>query len=113
MAKNELESIDNLKTLTTTKNEVSNFILRFHVSKDIDEVFTTGCCFWYAKILEKRFIDKHPVIMYDEIEGHFGTKIEETVFDITGDVTNKYKWTAWDKVDPIRRSRITKDCIMF
>lgn len=52
--------------------------------------------------------------MYDEIENHFGTKVNGRVYDITGDVTFKYEWKAWSDVDDeLPRSRIIRDCIMF
>lgn len=52
--------------------------------------------------------------MYDKSENHFGTKICGRVYDITGDVTEKYRWISWEKIDdPSLRERVTKDCIMF
>ena len=94
-------------------NEVEKFIARFHSSEDITEVFTTGCCYWFAEILRRRFPKASGIIVYDEIEGHFGTELGGRVFDITGDVTDKYKWTEFYKVDKARRERIIRDCIMF
>ena len=94
-------------------NEVEKFIARFHSSDDITEVFTTGCCFWYAKILCERFFEQAARIVYDEIEGHFGAKIGLKVYDITGDVTGKYTWTEWKDVDEARRDKIRRDCVMF
>lgn len=93
--------------------EVEDFIKRFHSSENITEVFTSGCCFWYAKILCERFYGHDARIVYDEIAGHFGAQIGIRVYDITGDVTDKYNWTEWRYVDPSRRDRITKECIMF
>lgn len=52
--------------------------------------------------------------MYDEVVNHFGTRIKGKVYDITGDVTNKYAWVPWDEMsDELKKSRIVRDCIMF
>lgn len=94
---------------------VENFLKRFHFSENINDVFISGCCYWFAKILYDRFaLTYGAVIMYDEVENHFGTKIAGRVYDITGDVTLKYEWKAWSDVDDeLLRSRIIRDCIMF
>jgi hypothetical protein len=52
--------------------------------------------------------------MYDEAANHFGTRIKGKVYDITGDVTTKYKWVPWESItDSSLRARIVRDCIMF
>ena len=52
--------------------------------------------------------------MYDEVINHFGTEINGRVYDITGDVTFKYKWKQWSEVDnELLRARIIRDYIMF
>lgn len=95
-------------------SSVDNFLKRFHESMDIDEVFTSGCCYWFAYILFVRFIRDGAVIMYDEVANHFGTKIAGRVYDISGDVTEKYKWVTWDSItDELHRERIIRDCIKF
>lgn len=95
-------------------NEVNNFLKRFEISDDIKEVFTCGCCYWFAAILFGRFIRDGATIMYAEVDNHFGTKIKGRVYDITGDVTDKYKWVPWESItDTAHRARITRDCIMF
>ena len=95
--------------------DVSTFMQRFHSSDNINEVFTCGCCYWFAKILFDRFYMTHgAIIMYDEVANHFGTKIDGAVYDITGDVTSKYEWKPWSDVhDSLLRARIIRDCIMF
>lgn len=93
---------------------VDSFLKRFHESKDVDSVFTNGCCYWFATILFSRFLRYGAEIVFDETECHFGTKINDKVFDITGDVTDKYTWIPWSSVtDQSRRARIIRDCIMF
>lgn len=82
------------------------------MGKDIDTVFTCGCCYWFAVILHSRF--PNSVIMYDQIENHFVTQIENRLYDITGDVTDKYKVIPWDSLDDaLLKTRIVRDCIMF
>ena len=52
--------------------------------------------------------------MIDYVVGHFGCRIGEQVFDITGEVTDKYDWNPWsDCTDSALRKRIEEDCIMF
>lgn len=92
--------------------EIAAFLARFHSSRDIDTVFTCGCCYWFAVILSKRF--PNSTIMYDPVENHFVTKIEGRLYDITGDVTEKYSVSQWEDFDDeLLMSRIIRDCIMF
>lgn len=52
--------------------------------------------------------------MYDEVANHFGTKVDGAVYDITGDVSLKFKWKDWNSItDEALLSRIRRDCIMF
>lgn len=94
--------------------DVKNFLSRFHESDRVDEVFTSGCCYWFAVILSKRFEDRHAEIVYDEIANHFGAAIDGRVFDITGDVTDAYRWRPWSEMtDDRHRQRIIHYCIQF
>ena len=57
-------------------------------------------------------------IYYDEIANHFGYYDQEAncIYDITGDVTNKYDWEPWEEVidkDLLHAKRIVRDCIKF
>lgn len=52
------------------------------------KTFTLGYCYYFALILNHRFGGK---ILYDIQEGHFVTKIGRYIYEITGDVTEKYK----------------------
>ena len=103
--------------MNDNQKSVLEFIWRFtNHGKLTDTVstFTSGCCYWFAAILTIRFWNSRPVIMYDEISNHFGTKIHGAVYDVTGDVTEKYSWEAWDDVyarDELHGSRIVRDCI--
>ena len=94
--------------------EVANFLKRFHAFDNIDDVFTLGCCYWFAHILYFRF--PHSRIMYDQVVNHFGTEIDGRIYDITGDVTDKYDMIPWSRmhiIDPILADRIERDCISF
>lgn len=94
--------------------EVNKFLERFHVSTDINTIFTSGACYWFAYILYRRFIRNGAVLMYSSANDYFGTKIYGKVYDITGDVTDKYDWKPWLEFgDGTKRERIIRDFIMF
>lgn len=102
------------------KEQVLNFINRFTFNGEYQEVinsFSCGCCYWFATILLKRFsFIENACIMYDPIENHFGCSIDGSVYDIHGDVTNKYEWESWNfyaAQDEFETSRIYRDCINF
>lgn len=71
-------------------NKVILFINKFkqheHDNVLID-TFTLGYCYYFAVILKERFTG---TILYDWLEGHFITEINNRLYDITGDVTDKY-----------------------
>lgn len=94
-------------------SNVSAFLKRFHSSDSVDDVFTNGCCYWFAYVLFARFFADGAEIVYDPIDGHFGTRIYGRVFDITGDVTDDHMWVAFDDIDAEQKLRITRDCINF
>lgn len=97
------------------ESEIINFLQRFHLSDNVDEVFTQGCCYWFAYILAERFDIGTTKIMYCPIDNHFGTMIDNRIYDITGDVTDKYVgWVPWDEYGDVKEiQRIIRDCIMF
>lgn len=77
------------------------------------ESFTSGNCYWFAYILKARFPKGE--IVYDEIVNHFGFLLENTVYDVTGIVTDKYNWENWRDVycrDRLHGQRIIRDCIL-
>ena len=95
------------------KNEVLSFIDKFK-NKGTINTFTEGCCYWFAFILLQRFNDKNPKLMYDETMNHFGTAIGDTIYDITGDVTDKYYWQYFEELknnDSTLYNRLKKYCI--
>lgn len=102
------------------ERDVLGFIGRFSMAgtgkprQEVIEAFTCGCCFWFARILEERFVGLNPVIMTDYVENHFGTQIAGRVYDITGDVTEGHKWEPWSECeDASLVRRITEYCIYF
>ena len=120
--------MDAVKSLITVKGsnlsmtnvkEINSFIDRFTKSgfrTEVVDCFSNGCCYWFAKILESRFYLDVAVIMYDQVENHFGCMINGRVYDITGDVTDDYNWDFWDKIfreDISLYHRIVRDCINF
>lgn len=95
-------------------NKVLRFIKKFQ-NKDTIKTFTEGCCYWFAVILDKRFNSGFgDNIMIDYVANHFGCKIDNKVYDITGDVTFKYNWDYW-RACPDRNlvAQITEHCIYF
>ena len=96
--------------------EIEQFITRFQKTsktKDINEVFTCGCCYWFAAILCMRFPNEARM-MYDQVANHFMVKYNSRLYDITGDVTDLYNAEPWDGLeDDLLRRRIIRDCIMF
>lgn len=104
---------------------ISHFTLKGKQTQVI-ECFTCGCCYWFAKILytqfgewdENGFPYEDSEIYYDEIENHFGyyDEISNRIYDITGDITNKYNMKPFldlAKRDELLFNRIIRDCINF
>lgn len=95
-------------------DSVHKFLQRFHLSKDIDTIFTQGACYWFAHMLCLRFERENATLMYAPKDNHFGTMIYGRVYDVTGDVTEQYEWICWGEFDDeAERERIVRDCIMF
>lgn len=106
------------------RDKVMGFINRFTQggkNQGTIDTFTCGCCYWFAYILFERFYDpdawhEDVELMYDQIENHFGCRIDGAVYDITGDVTEEYKWETWISVinaDELHAERIIRDCVEF
>lgn len=75
-------------------NNVENFINSFCSSTVNVEEFNKKCSYWFAQVLFLRFIRENASLMYDVKANHFGTKIGREVYDATGKVTFKYKWSS-------------------
>ena len=98
------------------KNDILKFISRFTYGDRkaaVEECFTQGCCFWFAYILKRRF---YGTIVYAEVDNHFGCRIWDRVYDITGDITEQYVWVDFELLsirDPLHHQKIVRDCIEF
>lgn len=97
-------------------DEIVEFIKHFEGAED---VFLHGCCYWFAKILDERFILADPKIMHEPVEGHFVTDIGGRLYDVRGDVTDMYKDKPLDnmydmhKTDFKQYMRLMRDCRDF
>ena len=98
--------------MTRTQSQIQTFLQRFHEhGNEIDAVFTQGCCYWFAFILHNRFPKSE--ILYDPVWNHYVCEIENHIYDITGDVTGRYKVIHLDEIDEYEQKRLEKNCINF
>ena len=77
-------------------HEVLNFINNFkgRYSFELEDTFSNGYCYWFAKILELRFNGE---IYFNPDAVHFATLIEEQLFDIYGIVNvGTDSWFCWE-----------------
>ena len=99
------------------RDTILNFIYGFHnygTKKQIIECFTYGYCYWFANILLIRFGGRAEIV-YDQVENHFGCRIDDEVYDITGIVTNQYNWESWAELrekDSLLTQRVERDSIL-
>lgn len=105
---------ENIASLTLSE-QVLDFISKFNdkgTNTGTITTFTQGCCYWFAFILNERFKSFYPTIMVDQVENHFGTKIGNVVYDITGDVSDDYDWDFFSAIeDEAYLKRLQRDCI--
>ena len=75
--------------------EVLKFIKNFKKEDKtaMENVFTHGCCFWFAEILEIRFSGE---IYFNPDLVHFATLIEDQLFDINGLIDADDSWFNWE-----------------
>lgn len=94
------------------RKEVLKFIKQFQNPSTI-KVFTEGCCYWFAVILNRRFKQQHPTIMYHPINNHFAVRIDGTLYDITGEIDSKdfWEWRKFANLDYLVTETIYRDCI--
>lgn len=95
-------------------NDIIRFINDFtsyESNSVLYNTFMNGYCYYFAVILKERF---GGIILYDPIDGHFVTKIDGSIYDITGDVTAKHKTLygqkTWSKTPSIIEGCINKVC---
>lgn len=88
--------------------------------KEVENIFSYGGCYWFARILYDRFylleLETDGDILYDPIINHFACRINDRIYDITGDITDSsiYDWCSWSdytEIDELETERIVKYCI--
>lgn len=92
---------------------ILNFIEQFR-ELGAENCFANGMCYWFAHILQARFAEENPYIMYAPIANHFFCKIDDKYYDIQGEYHPKEKihyWIDYDKVDWLETLRIIRDCV--
>ena len=98
------------------EERILNFINNFQNIGTI-QTFTEGCCYWFAEILRLRFEGEYSDVelMYNQIDGHFCTRIDGTLYDITGVLTDDGNWMTWCEfkdLDPVYAEVVERDCIL-
>lgn len=93
---------------------VMKFISQANHYDDVITCFTNGMCYWWAQTLQFRFASHEPKIVYDQVANHFGCEIAGKVYDITGEITDKYTWEdffALEDKDELLFNRLLRDCV--
>lgn len=94
------------------KETILAFIAEFSGATD---TFLCGCCYWFAQILSVRFGGE---TVYEPVEGHFLQRIDGSLYDVRGDMTEAYRniplicWDGYDKVDSLHYQHIFRDCVL-
>lgn len=102
--------------LKTKHDIVENFIQQFRqFGTDVVDCFSCGMCFHFAWILKARF-GPGPEVVYDPVINHFACRIDDRIYDISGDITDntEYKWETWATFkgkDQKETMRIVRDCV--
>ena len=99
--------------------EIIKFINDFKAMhrEEIEDLFSSGYCYYFCIILMERFNLKKNCIYYIPIYNHFITKVGKFYYDINGSVINKekinlaIKWLNYQKEEPLDSERIIRDCI--
>lgn len=95
--------------------EILNFIKHFQNEGAI-KIFTEGCCYWFAYVLQSRFFDTHECrLMYNQVTGHFCDEIDGVLYDITGVLEDDGKWEEWVNFyfkEPDYGDVVVRDCIL-
>lgn len=76
-------------------HEVLQFIdaIKRRYPYEIEDTFSNGFCYWFAKILELRF---GGIIYFNPVIIHFAILIEGQLFDITGLIEADKNWFNWE-----------------
>ena len=99
------------------KTKILRFIDLFHPEEDVmKSTFSEGMCYWFAYILKGRFPSGK--IVYEPVLGHFLFKYSTHLYDISGNVTEKFKGCVlydieWiSQYEPFWYRRILEGCIL-
>lgn len=93
------------------RTKILDFIENFKGAKD---TFLFGCCYWFSFILNERF---GGTTIYLPVENHYVQQIGDRLYDVSGDVTDKYKgaeimkWSDMQERDSSLYKRLVRDCI--
>jgi hypothetical protein len=93
-------------------DEILDFIkaVKENHTTEIEDVFSNGFCYWFAKILELRF---GGTIMFNPNIIHFSILIEEQMFDINGLIDANDTWYNWNEYASHNNvESIVKSCIL-
>ena len=93
--------------------DVIEFVEKFKERhrQELEEVFTCGYCYWFAFILCERF---NGTIVYNPIDCHFAMKLDESIYDITGEIESKgfVDWKEYQSEEIADSLRAIKNMIL-
>ena len=102
-----------MQHISTKQDLILDFIKQFR-DLGATNCFSNGMCYWWAQTLQFRFASHEPKIVYDQVANHFGCEIAGKVYDITGEITDKYTWEdffALEEKDELLFNRLLRDCV--
>jgi hypothetical protein len=98
--------------------DIETFIKKFNKYEKNEvllETFTQGFCYYFALILHDRYPEG---IIYYNTDNHFALKMDDKIYDITGECQEKWKyrgkWYSWNEyqsIESLESKGIIRDCI--
>lgn len=97
------------------KDQVLDFInkFKFKHARQLEQVFTSGNCYYFAVILRDRFNGQ---IYYLPSANHFVCKVNNNYYDIEGEAhmnEQPFQWLKYRILYPTLSEKIIRDCISF
>lgn len=100
---------------------INDFKTHINISKELEELFTTGYCYYFALILQHRYADGE--IYYLSNSNHWIFKLFDKFYDITGEIDmntidndelNNWKDYCWSYgvCEPENFMYLIQDCIL-
>lgn len=91
------------------RKDVLYFIKKFESAQ---KLFMEGRCYWFAFILKERFDGK---LMYHQIRNHWACLIDDTLYDVTGQIDSEgfYPWPDVVTNDDLLYNRLIVQCINY